>query len=64
MRKDSFFAEALRAVVAHHKKKVREDPPDYFLNQKKQLWYGMMSIVDSDEDAQEAQGAQAQPGKE
>ena len=51
-------------MVAHHKKKVREDPPDYFLNQKKQLWYGMMSIVDSDEDAQEAQGAQAQSGKE
>lgn len=64
MREDSFFAQALRAVVAQQKKKVRENPPDYFLNQKKQLWYGMMSIVDSDEDAQEAQGAQAQSGKE
>ena len=64
MRKDGFFAEALRAVVAQQKKKVRTNPPDYFLNQKKQLWYGMMSIVDSDEDAQEAQGAQAQSGKE
>ena len=58
MREDSFFAQALRAVVAHQKKKVRESPPDYFLNQKKQLWYGMMNVVDGDEAPQEAQ---AQP---
>ena len=58
MREDSFFAQALRAVVAQQKKKVRENPPDYFLNQKKQLWYCMMNAVDGEE---EKQDEQAQP---
>ena len=60
MKKDGFFAEVLCAVVAHHKKRVKTDPPDYFLNQKKQLWYAMMNAVDDDAPAQDAQA----PAKE
>ncbi len=55
MKKDGFFAEALRAVVAQHKKKAREGSPNLFLDQKKQLWYAMMYAVDKEEDAQQAQ---------
>lgn len=60
MRKDGFFAEVLRAVVAQQKKRARENSPDYFLNQKKQLWYFLMNAVDGDA---EAQDAPAQPGE-
>lgn len=55
MKKDGFFAEALRAVVAQHKKRAREGSPNLFLDQKKQLWYAMMYAVDKEEDAQQAQ---------
>ena len=50
MKKDGFFAEALRAVVAQHKKNAHEKDPNLFLNQKKQLWYAMMYAVDKEED--------------
>ena len=50
MKKDGFFAEALRAIVAQHKKNVRTKDPNLFLNQKKQLWYAMMYAVDKEED--------------
>ena len=50
MKKDGFFAEAMRAVVEHRKKKAREGNPNYFLDQKKQLWYAMMYAVDKEED--------------
>lgn len=60
MREDSFFAQVLRAVVAQQKKKVRENPPDYFLNQKKQLWYGLMNAVDAPETPWEEE-AQSSP---
>ena len=53
MKKDGFFAEALCAIVAQHKKNVREKDPNLFLNQKKQLWYAMMYAVDKEEDARE-----------
>ncbi len=49
MKKDGLLAEILNAVVQHNKKKVRTGKPDYYLNQKKQLWYGMMNRVDEDE---------------
>ncbi|MBQ3269000.1 MAG: hypothetical protein IJH09_03670 [Clostridia bacterium] len=49
MKKDGLLAEILNAVVQHNKKKVRTEKPDYYLNQKKQLWYGMMNRVDGDE---------------
>ena len=55
MKKDGFFAELLRAVVKQNKKRVRNNPPDYFLDQKKQLWYAMMNAVDAEEDAQQAE---------
>ena len=55
MKKDGFFAEALRAIVAQHKKRAREGSPNYFLDQKKQLWYAMMYAVDKEEDAKRAQ---------
>ncbi len=49
MKKDGLLAEILNAVVQHNKKKVKTEKPDYYLNQKKQLWYGMMNRVDGDE---------------
>lgn len=58
MKKDGFLAEALSAVVAHHKKKAREGSPNYFLNQKKQLWYAMMYAVDKEEDERQAQAGE------
>ena len=63
MKKDGFFAEALRAIVAQHKKNVRTKDPNLFLNQKKQLWYAMMYAVDKEEDerqAREGEGGSAQ----
>ena len=57
MKKDGFFAEAMRAVVEHRKKKAREGNPNYFLDQKKQLWYAMMYAVDKEEDERQAREA-------
>ena len=59
MKKDGFFAEALCAIVAQHKKNVREKDPNPFLNQKKQLWYAMMYAVDKEEDAREQEEGSA-----
>jgi len=42
------LAEILNAVVNHERNKVRTQKPDYYLNQKKQLWYGMMNRVDDE----------------
>ena len=55
MKKDGFLAEALCAIVEHHKKKAREGNPNYFLDQKKQLWYAMMYAVDKEADEKRAQ---------
>ena len=46
MKKDGLLAEILNAVVSHERKKVRTEKPNYYLNQKKQLWYGLMNQVD------------------
>ena len=43
------FGEILEAVVKHNKRKADTDKPDYYLNQKKQLWYGMMNRIDGKE---------------
>lgn len=53
MKKDGLLAELINAVVQHEKKKVKTEKPDYYLNQKKQLWYGMMSQVDEEKDGKE-----------
>ena len=58
MKKDGFLAEALCAVVEHRKKKAKEGSPNYFLDQKKQLWYAMMYAVDKEEDEKRAQQEQ------
>ena len=63
MKKDGFLAEALRAVVEHHKKKAREGNPNYFLDQKKQLWYAMMYAVDKEEDERQAREAKDGPAE-
>ncbi len=42
------LAEILNAVVNHERNKVRTQKPDYYLNQKKQLWYAMMNRVDDE----------------
>lgn len=48
MKKDGLLAEILNAVVHHERNKVKNRKPDYYLNQKKQLWYAMMNRVDGD----------------
>ena len=53
MKKDGLLAEILNAVVSHEKKKVRTSKPDYYLNQKKQLWYGLMNSLEPEEDTPE-----------
>ena len=50
MKKDGLLAEILHAVVSHERDKVRTQKPNYYLNQKKQLWYGLMNRVDGEED--------------
>lgn len=49
MKKDGLLAEILNAVVQYNKNKVKTGKPDYYLNQKKQIWYGMMNRVDEDQ---------------
>lgn len=46
VKKDGLLAEILEAVVKHERKKVKDSKPNYFLNQKKQLWYGLMNSLD------------------
>ena len=53
MKKDGLLAEILNAVVNHERKKVRTEKPNYFLNQKKQLWYGLMNQVDEETSGRE-----------
>ena len=48
------LAEILNAVVNHERNKVKTQKPDDYLNQKKQLWYGMMNRVDDADDSGEA----------
>ena len=45
--------EIVNAVVNHERDKVRTQKPDDYLNQKKQLWYGLMNRVDDVEDGGE-----------
>lgn len=40
------LAEILSAVVNHERNKVKTQKPDYYLNQKKQLWYGLMNQLE------------------
>ena len=48
MKKDGLLAEILDAVVKHERKKVKTSKIDYYLNQKKQLWYGLMNSLDGE----------------
>lgn len=50
MKLKNLLSEILHTVVNHERNKVRTQKPDYYLNQKKQLWYGMMNRVDDAED--------------
>ena len=50
------LAEILNAVVNHERDKVKTQKPDYYLNQKKQLWYGMMNRVDEDDEPRRPKG--------
>lgn len=51
MKKDGLLAEILNAVVKHEREKTRAGKPDLYLNQKKQLWYGLMNRVDGEDGA-------------
>ena len=48
MKKDGLLAEILNAVVNHERKKVKTGKQNIYLNQKKQLWYGLMNQVDEE----------------
>lgn len=48
MKKDGLLAEILDAVVKHNRKKASEYKHDSILEQKKQLWYWMMNVVDEE----------------
>lgn len=50
MKKDGLLAEILNAVVSHERKKVKTEKQNIYLNQKKQLWYGLMNQVDEETD--------------
>ena len=50
MKLKNLLSEILHTVVNHERNKVRTQKPDYYLNQKKQLWYGMMNQVDDAQD--------------
>ena len=52
----NLLSEILHTVVNHERNKVRTQKPDYYLNQKKQLWYGMMNRVDDGKDRGEKPG--------
>lgn len=57
VKKDGLLAEILNAVVKHERGKVKNSKPNYFLDQKKQLWYGLMNSLDeelSDDSAKDA----------
>ncbi len=49
MKIKSLFTEILSTVVHHEKQKVKTSKPDLYLNQKKQLWYGLMNQIDPEE---------------
>lgn len=61
MKKEGLLAEILNAVVAHERHKVRTSKPDLYLNQKKQLWYGMMNRIDDEPGEGGAAGEGAAP---
>lgn len=60
MKKNGLLAEILNAVIEYNRRKVRDSKPDRFLNQKKQLWFGMMNIVDEDIKTENETAADAQ----
>lgn len=48
MKKDGLLAEILHVLIGHDRRKIGIGKQDPFLNQKKQLWFSMMNIVDED----------------
>ena len=46
----NIITEILKTLVNHERKQANSDQPELFLNQKKQLWYGMMNHVDEEKD--------------
>lgn len=55
MKKKDLLSEILNAVVRHERDKARKE--DDILNQKKQLWYGLMNQIDDET------GNEEKPGK-
>ena len=53
MKKDGLFAEIVRALVAEEQKKYAKKTPNWFTDQKKQLWYLMMNQIDGSPDPEE-----------
>ena len=48
MKRNNVLSQVINAVISNEKNKAKTRKPDYFLNQKKQLWYGLMNRVDDD----------------
>ena len=54
MKLNGLVTEIVDAVVKHERRKVKTSKPNYFLNQKKQLWYGLMNSLDEEPSAEGA----------
>lgn len=51
-----FIGEAARAIVEHNKKKIRDGKVNFYMEQKKQLWYTLMYAMDGiEEDKKDAE---------
>lgn len=55
-----FLGEAVRAVVEHNKKKIRDGKINPYLAQKKQLWYTMMYAMDGLEEDKEKENQETE----
>ncbi|MBQ8075708.1 MAG: hypothetical protein IJ237_06960 [Oscillospiraceae bacterium] len=53
MKKDGFLAAILQAAVEEEKKKYADKKPNWYTDQKKQLWYMLMNQVDKEPDTEE-----------
>ncbi|MBR1560163.1 MAG: hypothetical protein IJ646_07985 [Clostridia bacterium] len=53
MKKPGLLSEILNAVVNHERKKADKGGHNEILDQKKQLWYGLMNQIDEPAEDQE-----------
>ena len=47
MKKDGLMGKLLTAMVEEEKEKAKNKQPDWFMNEKKGMWYMLMNQIDS-----------------